>query len=159
MRRQHPPLPRAVWLLVAARAVHRLGAFSLPFLTVTLVQTFHAPLRVAGLVMAAFGLATIPSRLLGGRLADRLGARATITLGLAGCAVAQLGIAAAHTLPQADGAAVALGLAHGDLRWLFVVDAATCLGCAVVVALALPRTPRRGAPAAATRHTGPWRDG
>ena len=205
MRRQHPPLPRAVWLLVAARAVNRLGAFSLPFLTVTLVQTFHAPLRAAGLVMAAFGLATIPSRLLGGRLADRVGARATITLGLAGCAVAQLGIAAARTLPEAAVAAVALGLAfelyeppsqaliadattaeqrpaaysllaaalaaagmgagllasalaHWDLRWLFVADAATCLGCAVVVALTLPRTPHRRAPAAATRHTGPWRD-
>ncbi|HEX8971441.1 MFS transporter, partial [Oryzihumus sp.] len=204
MRRQHPPLPRAVWLLVAARAVNRLGAFSLPFLTVTLVQTFHAPVRVAGLVMAAFGLATIPSRLLGGRLADRLGARATITLGLAGCAVAQLGIAAAHTLSQAACAAVALGLAfelyeppsqaliadattaeqrpaaysllaaalaaagtgagllasalaHWDLRWLFVVDAATCLGCAVVVSRALPRTAgRRTAPS--TRHTDPWRD-
>ena len=205
MRRQHPPLPRAVWLLVAARAVNRLGAFSLPFLTVTLVQTFHAPVRVAGLVMAAFGLATIPSRLLGGRLADHLGARATITLGLAGCAVAQVGIAAARTLPQAAGAAVALGLAfelyeppsqaliadattaeqrpaaysllaaalaaagmgagllasalaHWDLRWLFVVDAATCLACAVVVALTLPRAARGRAPAAATRHTGPWRD-
>ncbi|MGZ4742092.1 MAG: MFS transporter [Oryzihumus sp.] len=205
MRRQHPPLPRAVWLLVAARAVNRLGAFSLPFLTVTLVQTFHAPVRAAGLVMAAFGLATIPSRLLGGHLADRLGARATITLGLAGCAVAQLGIAAARTLPQAAGAAVALGLAfelyeppsqaliadattaeqrpaaysllaaalaaagmgagllasalaHWDLRWLFVADAATCLGCAVVVALALPRAPGRRVPTATTRHTGPWRD-
>jgi len=194
-----------VSLLVAARAVNRLGAFSLPFLTVTLVQTFHAPLRAAGLVMAAFGLATIPSRLLGGRLADRVGARATITLGLAGCAVAQLGIAAARTLPEAAVAAVALGLAfelyeppsqaliadattgeqrpaaysllaaalaaagmgagllasafaHWDLRWLFVADAATCLGCAVVVALALPRAPRGRVPTAATRHTGPWRD-
>ena len=52
-----------------------------------MVTAYGAPLRVAGLVGAAFGLATIPSRLLGGRLSDRLGRRSTIVLGLSGCAV------------------------------------------------------------------------
>ena len=198
-------LPRTVWLLVLARAVNRLGAFSLPFLTVTLVQSFHAPVRTAGLVMAAFGLATIPSRLFGGRLADRLGPRTTITLGLACCAAAQLGVAAARSLTQAAVAAVALGLAFElyeppsqalvadsttpeqrpaafsllgaalaaagmgaglvaaaladwDLRWLFVVDAATCAACAAVVAVGLPRRSRPTPSAPTTRHTSPWRD-
>lgn len=109
----HPgtPLPNTVRLLVAARAVNRLGAFSLSFLTVLLCVRFGASPAAAGTVSAAFGLATIPSRLAGGRLADRIGRRYTIVLGLAGCAVAQLGIAAAWSLGAAAGFAVLLGLA------------------------------------------------
>ena len=62
--RRHP-LPRGVRVLVAARAVNRLGAFTLPFLTVTLVEELGASVADAGWVLAGFGLATIPSRLVG----------------------------------------------------------------------------------------------
>ena len=196
-------LPREVRLLLAARVVDRLGGFTLTFLPVLLVAAYGASLRTAGLVGAAFGLATILSRLLGGRLADRLGRRSTIVLGLTGCAAAQLVLAAAPTLAIALAGAVALGLcfeiyeppsqalladltpppqraaaytalgaaiaaagvvagllaallAGFGLRWLFVLDAATCLACAAVVRVGLPRGPRsrRG------ERTGrsPWRD-
>ncbi len=104
-------LPADVWLLVGARAVNRLGAFTLPFLTVTLVAEQGASVAQAGYLMAAFGLATIPSRLLGGRLSDRWGARATIVAGLLGTAAAQLLVAGARTLGQAAVAVVLLGLA------------------------------------------------
>ena len=67
-------LPPTVWLLVVARAVNRLGAFTLPFLSVTLVAEQGASVAQAGFLLAAFGVATIPSRLLGGRLSDRVGA-------------------------------------------------------------------------------------
>ncbi|WP_235215355.1 MFS transporter [Phaeacidiphilus oryzae] len=188
-------LPRTVWLLVLARAVNRLGAFSFSFLTVLATTGFGASAATAGCVSAGFGLATIPSRLAGGRLADRLGRRRTIVLGLVGCALAQLGIAAAGGLawlavfavllglafelyeppsqamiadavppaqrPRAfsllSAALAAAGMAAGliaaalgrwDLRLLFVVDAATCLLCALVVRLVLPadtpRTPDSG---------------
>lgn len=103
-------LPRTVWLLLAARAINRLGAFSLSFLTVLISTDFGASVATAGLVSAAFGLATIPSRLAGGRLADHLGRRRTIVLGLAGCAVAQVGIAAAGSLAEVAVFAVLLGL-------------------------------------------------
>ncbi|MDT0382171.1 MFS transporter [Streptomyces sp. DSM 42041] len=103
-------LPRVVWLLIAARAVNRLGAFSLSFLTVLITTEFGASIAAAGLVSTSFGLATIPSRLLGGHLADRFGRRRTIVLGLAGCTVAQLGLAAAGNLPTAVCSAVFLGL-------------------------------------------------
>ncbi|MBC9719027.1 MFS transporter [Streptomyces sp. TRM66268-LWL] len=104
-------MPRTVRLLVVARAVNRLGAFSLPFLTVLLTTGFGAAPAAAGYVGAAFGLATIPSRLLGGRLADRIGRRRTIVVGLAGCALAQLGIAASDSLASAACCAVLMGLA------------------------------------------------
>ncbi len=104
-------LPRPVLVLVAARAVNQLGAFTLPFLAVVLVRDRHASLATAGLVAALFGLATIPSRLAGGRLADRIGNRGTIMLGLTGCAGAQLAIAVGTSLAQAMVAAAVLGLA------------------------------------------------
>lgn len=91
--------------------MNRLAAFSLPFLTVLISTDFHASTATAGLVGTAFGLATIPSRLAGGRLADRLGRRRTIVLGLTGCALAQLGLAVAGSLAVAAGFAVLLGLA------------------------------------------------
>src|ERR1700728_2551871 len=69
--RTRVPVPRQVRLLVTARAVNQLGAFSLAFLTVLMCRDFGASLAAAGAVSAAFGLATIPSRLLCGRAAGR----------------------------------------------------------------------------------------
>ncbi|MEV5493978.1 MFS transporter [Nonomuraea fuscirosea] len=178
-------LPRTVWWLVLARAINRLGAFSMAFLTVLVTAGFGADTVTAGLISAAFGLATIPSRLLGGVLADRFGRRRTIVAGLAGCALAQAGIAMSGSVAMVAVFAVLLGLAfeiyeppsqamvadavrperraqafslfntalavggmgagliaaglgRWDLRWLFVVDAVTCLACAVVIHLVLP---------------------
>ena len=104
-------LSRAVWILVVARAVNRIGAFTLPFLGVVLSVEFKASLSQTGLILAVFGAATIPSRLLGGQLADRLGRRSTIVLGLTGCAVGQLWIALSHALWSAVLATILLGLA------------------------------------------------
>ncbi|MEU8394441.1 MFS transporter [Nonomuraea sp. NPDC048892] len=181
-------LPRTVWWLVLARAINRLGAFSLGFLTVLITTGFGADTVTAGLVSAAFGVATIPSRLLGGVLADRFGRRRTIVAGLAGCALAQAGIAVSGSVamvavfavllglvfeiyeppsqamiadavrPERRAQAfslfntalavggmgaglIAAGLGRWDLRWLFVVDAVTCLACAVVIHLVLPADP------------------
>jgi MFS family permease len=106
----HAQLPREVRLLVAARVVNRLGAFTLAFLPLLLVATYGASLRTAGLVCAGFGLATVASRLLGGRLSERLGHRTTIVLGLCGCVLAQLVLAVAPGLALAGAAAILLGL-------------------------------------------------
>ncbi|WP_255954343.1 MFS transporter [Streptomyces odontomachi] len=201
-------MPRTVWLLVIARGINRLGAFSLSFLTVLISTDYGASASTAGAVSAVFGLATIPSRLIGGRLAAGLGRRRTIVLGLTGCGLAQLGIAAAGSLAVVAFFAILLGLffelyeppsqaliadavdpalrvraysllnaalavggsgagliaasvGRWDLRWLFVVDALTCLACALVVRLALPADPPRRP---VDRHHGPaesirpWRD-
>ncbi|MEP6796763.1 MAG: MFS transporter [Lapillicoccus sp.] len=104
-------MPPAVWALVAARAVNRVGAFTLPFLAVVLAQEFALPVTTAGWLLALFGVATVPSRLAGGVLADRLGRVPTICLGLVGCAAAQLLIAASLTLAGAVVGVVLLGLA------------------------------------------------
>ncbi|MFE1952847.1 MFS transporter [Streptomyces sp. NPDC059524] len=191
------PLPRTVRMLLLARTVNQLGAFSLPFLTALISADHAAGLTTAGLVTAAFGLATIPSRLAGGYLADRIGPRTTILLGLGGCAAAQLTIAVSASPVGAVAGAVLLGLAfelyeppsqaivgesvperqrvrafslfsaalaagamgagllaallgRWDLRWLFVCDAVTCLACALLIRVALPRDRRATAPARQT---------
>ncbi|GAA2740099.1 hypothetical protein GCM10009868_00900 [Terrabacter aerolatus] len=174
-------LPRQLRVLVVARCVNRLGGFSMAFLGVLLVRELGAGAAETALALTCFGVATIPSRILGGQLADGWGHRQTMLLGLVGCAVAQLAIAATPTVGGALVGATLLGLAYeivepptqalvtelvGEeelafaysalnaslavagvaaglvaaavaglgLRWLFVVDAATCMACAVLVA-------------------------
>ncbi|WP_076260034.1 MFS transporter [Intrasporangium flavum] len=194
-------MPRAFAVLVLARCVNRLGGFSMAFLGVHLGTALGASLAVVGVVLAAFGLATIPSRLLGGYLAGRFGAVPTMVAGLVGCAAAQLVLAAAPTLGWALVGAVLLGLAfevveppsqalvadlvdpadlpsayallwsvlavagvaaggiaavvvRAGIAWLFVVDAVTCLACALLVALLL-RAPAAGAEASEPTGRGP----
>ncbi|AKU14686.1 MFS transporter [Luteipulveratus mongoliensis] len=104
-------VPRELRILILARTINRLGAFSMAFLGLLLTEHLGAGLTAAGLILAAFGLATIPSRLLGGWLADRLGRSRTIALGLFGCAASQLWIAASPSVASAAAAAVVFGLA------------------------------------------------
>ncbi|MEW1959196.1 MFS transporter [Kineococcus sp. NPDC059986] len=202
-------LPRAVWLLLAGRCINQLGAFTLPFLALTLTARFGASLALVAAVMAAFGAATLISRLLGARLSRWLGHRTTITVGLLATATAQLALALAPSLPVALVAVVAFGVAFElyepssqaliaevtpaaqrprayallsaalgvagvgagllataaaavDLRWVFVVDAATCLLAAAVLHRALRSTSGAGAVTSSDEEAalaGPaWRD-
>ncbi|WP_292719698.1 MFS transporter [Microbacterium sp. 13-71-7] len=93
-----------------ARFVRTLGAFSMPFLAALLVHDHGAPIYLAGAVVGAFGLATIPSRLLGGLLTTRVGTKPAVLIGVAGTAAAQLLIALAPDLMVALVGAVLLGL-------------------------------------------------
>jgi len=103
--------PRPVRALVLARAVNQLGAFAMSFLAVALVHVYGASLVTAGWVVALFGLATVPSRLAGERMAGRLGRRPTIVLGLLGCSVSLLVIAVSPGFGGAAVGAALLGLA------------------------------------------------
>lgn len=199
----HPAWPRQLRILITARVVDRLGGFTLAFLPLLLVTSYGASLRTAGLVTAAFGAATVPSRLLGGRLADRLGRRATIVLGLSGCAAAQLALAVSPGVRTAALSAVALGLcfeiyeppsqalladlvppdrrasafsalgaamaaagvlagllaaalAGAGVRWLFLLDALTCVSCAALVRVGLDGG--RPVPQGTAGTRSPWRD-
>ncbi len=98
--------------LLVARMVNRLGGFSMAFLAVLLTEELHESVTTAGLIVSAFGIATIPSRLAGGWLLDRVGARHTIILGLIGCAATQLVLAAAGSTTFAVIGAVGLGLSY-----------------------------------------------
>lgn len=104
-------LPRTVWLLVIGRSINHVGAFTLSFLAVALTEEFDASISSAGLLVALFGAATLPSRLLGGWLADWLGHRTTLVAGLVLTAAAQLALATAPNFTVAAAAVIMLGLA------------------------------------------------
>ncbi|GAA4206522.1 MFS transporter [Actinocatenispora rupis] len=103
--------PVTRWL-VLIRVVNRLGAFSMGFLGLRLSHDLGAALAVTGAVLAVFGACTIPSRLLGGVLATRFGARPALLTGLVASAAAQTAIALGPSVPVVAVGAVALGLAY-----------------------------------------------
>ena len=118
---------------MSARIVNRLGSFGMGFLGVRLAGDLGADLGLVGWVLTVFGACTIPSRILGGLLANRFGARTALVIGLLSCAAAQILIALGTSVPVVIVGAVTLGLAYE------IIEPAT----QAVVADAVP--PRRRA--------------
>src|SRR5262245_27711064 len=81
-------LPRTAWIIFAGTVVNRLGYVVTPFLVFYLgsrgVTTEHVPY-----VLGALGVGNLIGPVLGGLLADRVGRRPTIVIGLIGTALAQ----------------------------------------------------------------------
>jgi MFS family permease len=107
-------LPRPFWFLWAGTLVNRLGGFVLPFLALYLTGAQDLSVEQAGLVLTLLGLGTAVSQPLGGVLADRIGRRRTMVLGLvsAGASLLLLGAASgvAATAVAAFGYGVCLDL-------------------------------------------------
>ena len=74
-------LPREYWLLLAGSFINRLGTFVQPFLVLYLVRERGTSESTAGLLLALNGAAGMPSQIVGGVLADRIGRRQTMLLG------------------------------------------------------------------------------
>ncbi|KGN30970.1 hypothetical protein N802_05035 [Knoellia sinensis KCTC 19936] len=98
--------------VVAVRVVNRLGGFGMSFLGLRLARDLGMSLSAVGVVLAVFGTCTIPSRILGGILATRIGARWTIAAGLLACAAALFAIALGDSIPVVVAAVLSLGLAY-----------------------------------------------
>ncbi|MDL4815282.1 MFS transporter [Actinomadura opuntiae] len=98
-------LPRPVRALIGVRVINQLGAYVMAFLAVL------AGPDLASAALAAFGVAALASRWLGGVLLDRMAPRTLIALGLASTGAALLVLAAAHGPPLTLGAAALVGLA------------------------------------------------
>ena len=103
-------LPRPFWFLWAGTLVNRTGSFIVPFLALYLTGERGFSVAQAGLVLTVHGLGAAVSQPVGGVLADRLGRRRTMVLGLASSAVALLVLGAARSLPELVVAALAYGL-------------------------------------------------
>jgi MFS family permease len=184
-------LPRAFWVVWIGTVINRLGYVVEPFLALYLVRGRGLSVGVAGVLIACFGAGAFVSQPIGGLLADRVGRRTTIIVGMTGSAVGFIALGLAPTLVAIGIAAAVCGLAidlyrpavaaivadivpsqhrpraYGLLYWglnigvgvaavvggflaqhsywfLFSLDAATCLGFAVVVAVGLPETRPQG---------------
>ena len=79
-------LPRTFWLLWTGTLVNRLGGAVGVFLSLYLTDERGISTGQAGLVLTAYGLGSAVGQPFGGMLADRLGRRPTILVGLVGTA-------------------------------------------------------------------------
>lgn len=77
-------LPRAVHVLCLGTLINRAGTLVIPFLTIYLREEVHLDVEFATTAMGAFGLGAMIAALLGGHLADWLGRRVVMLLGMAG---------------------------------------------------------------------------
>ena len=184
-------LPRSFWVVWIGTVINRLGYVVEPFLALYLVHGRGLSVGVAGVLIACFGAGAFVSQPLGGMLADSVGRRTTIILGMTGSAAGFIALGLAPTLVAIGIAAAVCGLAidlyrpavaaivadivpsehraraYGLLYWglnigvgvaavaggflaqrsywfLFALDAATCIGFAVVIAVGLPETRPQG---------------
>ena len=91
-------LPRSFWVLWWGTLVNRLGGFVQPLLALYLTQVRDASVTETGYVLTLFGLGCAASQPLGGALADRVGRRRTMVLGLLSSAGSLLVLGAARSL-------------------------------------------------------------
>lgn len=103
-------LPRDFWFLWSGTLVNRLGTFVEPFLALYLTRERGLSVRAAGLVLAVLGIGGVLSQALGGTLADRLGRRPTLAVGMFSAAAAMLLLGAARSLPLVVAGTFLIGL-------------------------------------------------
>jgi MFS family permease len=103
-------LPRGAWTLVGCGAVSGVGSgLTLPFLLVYLHQVRGLAVAEAGLALATVALAGLAGNPTGGSLADRIGPRATLLVGLAFAAGGSACLAFVTEAWQAFAAVATLG--------------------------------------------------
>jgi MFS family permease len=79
-------LPRPFWYLMAGTFVNRIGYVVEPFLALYLAGPRSLTPAVIGVVLACFGAGSFVSQIVGGYLADRIGRRRTLVIGMVGTA-------------------------------------------------------------------------
>ncbi len=103
-------LPPAFWYLFAGTLVNRVGSFITPFLALYLTGERDVSVAQAGLVLSLLGLGSAVGQPLGGVLADRIGRRRTMVLGLLSSATTLLVLGAATSFVAVAVSALAYGL-------------------------------------------------
>lgn len=92
VRAQAGGLPGAFWALWSGTLVNRIGYLVEPFLAYYLTGHRGLSVTAAGVVLAANGLGGTFSQLIAGVAADRIGRRATLTLGMLANAASLVGL-------------------------------------------------------------------
>lgn len=92
-----PALPRPAWIVLGAQALSAAGTgLTLPFLLVYLHQIHGFSLGLAAVALSLGAVASIAGNPLGGWLADRVGPRFAVGLGLATAGAGAAGLAGMH---------------------------------------------------------------
>jgi len=108
-------LPAPVPILIVGTFVNKAGSFILPYLTLVLGREFQLPERDTAGLVAAYGIGSLVSIVVGGVLTDRLGRRATLLLSLFGSG----GLAVAMSLAGSVRAFAPLLLLFGFMADLY----------------------------------------
>jgi MFS family permease len=103
-------MPPAFWVLWWGTLVNRVGSFVTPFLALYLTGERSFTVAEAGVVLSVLGAGSAISQPLGGVLADRIGRRRTMVLGLSTAAGTLLLLGAARGWGATATAAFAYGL-------------------------------------------------
>jgi MFS family permease len=111
----HDSYPAVIWLLLGGNFVVRGAGFAYPFLAYHVAGRHHAADAV-GAVLAAFGLGWAIGQLLCGWLADRIGARTTLTATMLVAAVVLVLMAQAVSVPVLFVGAVITGVVYDAPR-------------------------------------------
>ena len=112
-----PRLPRPAWIVLAGDLLSALGSgLTMPFFIVYLHRVRGIDLTVAGFALATIAIASFAGNVIGGSLADRIGARRALMLGLACSAGGAAWLAFVTSAPAAFGAAATLGLGN-SISW------------------------------------------
>jgi MFS family permease len=104
-------LPRTYWILWSAILVNKLGTFVVPFLYLYLTQQEQMSIARASLVVALYGIGSTFSGPVGGLLADRIGRRTTLVVGLVGGALGMATLGLTHAPAVVPGLTLAVGFA------------------------------------------------
>ncbi|MFD5244301.1 MFS transporter [Amycolatopsis sp. NPDC058340] len=109
-------LPRPFWMLWLGVLVNRAGAMVQPFLSVYLTRVQGFEIGETGAVMAVFGVGSVLSHMVAGRLADRFGRRVTLTGGMLATSASMVLMGAATGFALVAVTAFLLGLTIESYR-------------------------------------------
>jgi predicted MFS family arabinose efflux permease len=115
-RDSYSGLPRATWLLSLSAFINRSGSMVVPFLTVYLGERWGFTVGEAGAFVSIYGLGSIVGSLIGGRLADRIGAVQIQILALAGAGLWFWFLAAVDSLAVLAPGLLVLGVINDMFR-------------------------------------------
>jgi MFS family permease len=109
-------LPAQFWFLWTGILINRLGTFVFPLLALYLTQRRGFTDQQVGFTIALYGTGNVIGGQVGGWLADRIGRRTTMLLGLTSGAVAMLALGLAEARPTVAVCTFALGLVGDSHR-------------------------------------------
>src|SRR5262245_41240009 len=100
-------LPREVWILSTTTLVNRAGTMAMPFLVLYLTESLGLPARRAGLVLSCYGIGSLATAPVAGRLVDALGSERMMKLSLFLSGTSPPRLSVSHSLAAVPDCAVA----------------------------------------------------